>query len=62
MSKPRRSPVPPAPQVTTPPSPLSRLWSNLPPLRQREVLLLLSHLIAKNLPPVQRKEADHEHS
>jgi hypothetical protein len=44
-----------------PPSPLNRLWSSLPPLRQREVLLLLSQLIAKSLPPTQWKEADHEH-
>ena len=52
---------PPRPQPSTPAHLLSRLWSKLPPQRRQEVLLLLSQLIAKSLPPATRKEARHEH-
>src|SRR5438552_18042502 len=50
---------PPRPQ--TPPGPLSQPWSGLPAPRRQEVLVVLSQIIAKNLPPVVRKEAGHEH-
>jgi hypothetical protein len=40
---------------------LTPLWSDLPAPRRQEVLLVLSQLIAKSLPPAARKEASHEH-
>jgi hypothetical protein len=62
MSDSQRRPVPPPrPQPTTPPRALTRLWSGLPPSRRREVLRVLSQVIAHRLPPAARKEAGHEH-
>jgi len=40
---------------------LSRAWSCLPQPRRQEALLVLSQIIAKSLPAVVRKEANHEH-
>lgn len=52
---------PPRPQATTPRLPLSRLWSSLPAAKRQEVLMVLSQVVAKSLPPAQRQEAGHEH-
>jgi len=52
---------PPRPQTATPPEPLIRLWSGLPTPKRQEVLLVLSQVIARNLPAGTRKEAGHDH-
>ena len=54
-------PSPPRPRPTRPREPLTRAWSGLPSSRRREVLLVLSQIIAKGLPSAARKEARHEH-
>ena len=61
MSDTRRRRVPPRPQTATPPGTLTRLWSDLPTPKRREVLLVLSQVIARSLPAATRKEAGHEH-
>jgi hypothetical protein len=57
----RRRVPPPRPPSATPQDLLTRLWSGLPPPQRREVLLVLSQVIARNLPAATRKEARHEH-
>src|SRR4051812_28123946 len=51
---------PPRPQSARLLGPLTRAWSNLPAPRRREVLLVLSQIIAKSLPTAV-KEAGREH-
>ena len=64
MSHSQRSTVPP-PRPLRPrrPGPLTRAWSGLPPPRRRELLLVLSQIIARSLPTAVKavKEACHEH-
>ena len=61
MSHSQRSAVPPRPQPARLAGPLTRAWSGLPPPRRRQVLLVLSQIIAKVLAPAERKEAGCEH-
>jgi hypothetical protein len=52
---------PPRRKPATPPGLLTRPWSGLPAPRRQEVLMVLSQIVAKSLPPAVRKEVSHEH-